>query len=65
MREELVASRCCCGSAAAAAAKIRYQMGERERRREREGEGLTDPNGAIRHLLACDADKSGTDGPTL
>ena len=36
---------------AAAAAKIRYQMGERDRQ--------TDLNGAIRHLLACDADKSG------
>ena len=51
VKEELVASRSLarCGPAAAAAAKIRYQMGERE--------GQTDLNGAIRHLLACDADK--------
>ena len=57
VKEELVASRSLARSlaavrpAAAAAAKIRYQMGERDRQ--------TDLNGAIRHLLACDADKSG------
>ena len=43
--------------AASTAAKIRYQMGERERERER-GRGGPDLNGAIRHLLACDADKN-------